>query len=86
MSEVHANISDHFPKLFEISNIAGHTSKMFRSYRNEFRFVQPFHFVNLIVHTTSLLSSHVKVSNLYVYLYLYLYLYVFTVREILVIH
>ena len=36
----------------------------FRSYRNEFRFVQPLNFVNLIAHTTSLLSSHVKISNL----------------------
>ena len=44
MSEVHTNISDHFPKNSEdyrrLPNVSEQSSKMFRSHRNEFRFVR----------------------------------------------
>ena len=56
------------PKISEdcqrLPNISEQTSKMFRSYRNEFWFIPPLNFVNLIAYTASLLSAHVKISNL----------------------
>ena len=68
VSEVHTNISDHFPKISEdcrrLPNVSEQSSKMFRSHRNEFRFVRQLNLVNVIAHTTSLLSSRVKISNL----------------------
>ena len=57
-----------FPKMSEdcrrLPNVSEQSSKMFRSHRNEFRFVRQLNLVNVIAHTTSLLSSHVKISNL----------------------
>ena len=57
-----------FPKISEdcrrLPNVSEQSSKMFRSHRNEFRFVRQLNLVNVIAHTTSLLSSHVKISNL----------------------
>ena len=54
-----------FPKMSEdfrrLPKVSEQSSKMFRSHRNEFRF---FRQLNLIAHATSLLSSHVKISNL----------------------
>ena len=56
------------PKITEdcrrLPNVSEQSSKMFRSRRNEFRFVRQLNLVNVIAHTTSLLSSHVKISNL----------------------
>ena len=48
-----------------LPNVSEQSSKMFRSHRNEFRFVRQLNLVNVIAHTTLLLSSHVKISNLY---------------------
>ena len=57
-----------FPKMSEdfrrLPNVSELSSKMFRSHRNEFWFVRQLNLVNVIAHTTSLLSSHVKISNL----------------------
>ena len=56
------------PKISEdcrrLPNVSELSSKMFRSHRNEFRFVRQLNLVNVIAHTTSLLSPHVKISNL----------------------
>ena len=53
-----------FPKMSEdcrrLPNVSEQSSKMFRSHRNEFRFVPQLNLVNVIAHTTSLLSSHVN--------------------------
>ena len=56
-----AKISEDFRRLPNVSELS---PKMFRSRRNEFRFVPQLNLVNVIAHTTSLLSSHVKISNL----------------------
>ena len=57
-----------FPKMSEdyrrLPYISKQSSKMFRSYRNKFRFVRQLNLVNLIVNMTSLISSHVRISNL----------------------
>ena len=57
-----------FPKMSEdcrrLPNVSELSSKMFRSHRNELRLVRQLNLVNVIAHTTSLLSSHVKISNL----------------------
>ena len=54
-------MSEDFRRLPNVSELS---SKMFRSHRNEFRFVRQLNLVNVIAHATSLLSSHVKISNL----------------------
>ena len=57
------SFSENFRRLPKISEQA---SKMFRSYRNQNlgSFNHASNFVNLVAHTTSLLSSHVNISNL----------------------
>ena len=57
--DLHLKISEDYQRL---ANISEQSSKIFRSYRNKFRFVQQLSFVNLIAHMTSLMSSHVKIS------------------------
>ena len=65
------SFSEHFrrcAKIFEdyrrLPNISDQSSKMIRSCRYEFRFVLQLNLINLIASATSLLSSHVKMSNL----------------------
>ena len=58
-SEDYVNISDHFPKMSidcrRLPNISEQSSKMFRSYRNKFRFVQQLNLVYLIARMMSLI-------------------------------
>ena len=53
------------PKIFKdyqrLPNISEQSSKMLGSSRNEFRSVLQLNLINLIAHTMSLLSSHVKI-------------------------
>ena len=56
-------MSEDFRRLPKVAECSEQSSKMFRSHRNELRFVRQLNLVNVIAHTTSLLSSHVKISN-----------------------
>ena len=49
----------------KVAEYSKQSSKMFQPYRNKFnRFIQLLNAVNLIAHMESLISSHVKISNL----------------------